>query len=216
MLISHSHKFVMIHVYKVAGSSIRGVLNPYAAISWRQSSLKDKWIGVKNLNHKCFSSQFGGHDKAVDLKENFPNQLFENYFKFAFVRNPWDWQVSLYMFGLKDKNHYQHELFKSFVDFEAYLDWRIKEDLHLQKDFVVDKEGKLLVDFIGRLENLQKDFMHICKEVKVPTVNLPHLNKSNSRKYQSFYNENTKQKVAEAFKEDIEFFNYSYDDDSTN
>lgn len=214
MLISHSHKFVFIHVYKVAGSSVRGVLNPYAAISWRQSTLEDKWKGLTHIGSKSFSTQFGGHDKARDLKEHFPAKWFKDYYKFAFVRNPWDWQVSLYLFGLKDKSHYQHELFKSFANFEEYLDWRIAEDLHLQKEFVVDESGKLLVDYIGRLENLHEDFKHICKEINIPQVNLPHLNKSNSKKYQNFYNEKTKLKLADAFKEDIEYFNYSYDDNS--
>ena len=216
MLISHSHKFVFIHVYKVAGSSLRGVFNPIAAISWKQSSLKDKCIGFTNREAKCFSTQYGGHDSALDLKNNFPNSLFKEYFKFAFVRNPWDWQVSLYLFGLKDKNHFQHELFKSFANFEAYLNWRIHEDMHLQKDFLVDEEGKLLVDFVGKMENLNDDFRRVCININIPYIELPHLNRSNSEKYQIFYNEKTKQLLADAFKEDIEYFNYSYDNDCKN
>jgi len=216
MLISHRHKFVFIHVYKAAGSSLRDVLNPSAAISWSQSSIRDKWIGLTNLDSKCFSTHYGGHDTALNLKNHFPKTRFKEYFKFAFVRNPWDWQVSLYLFGLKDKNHFQHELFKSFANFEAYLDWRIREDLHLQKDFLVDESGNLLVDFVGKLENLKEDFEYVCNKIKIQSIDLPHLNKSNSEKYQRFYNERTKQLLAEAFKEDIEFFNYSYDNDRKN
>jgi hypothetical protein len=213
-MLSHKKKFIFIHVYKVAGSSIRKVLHQDSAISFRQSSLKDKWIslskGVK------YSSDFDGHITALQLKNSLPADIFNTYYKFAFVRNPWDWQVSLYLFGLKDKNHFQHELFKSFANFEAYLDWRIREDLHLQKDFLVDDSGNLLVDFVGKLENLKEDFEYVCNKIQIQSIDLPHLNKSNSEKYQRFYNERTKQLLADAFKEDIEFFNYSYDNDRKN
>jgi hypothetical protein len=208
-MLSHKKRFIIIHVYKVAGSSIRKVLHPDSAISFRQSSLKDKWIslskGVK------YSSDFDGHITALQLKNALPADIFNAYYKFGFVRNPWDWQVSLYNFGRKDKSHYQHDLFCSFKNFEEYLDWRVHNDLKLQKNFLVNEEGELLLDFVGRFENLQQDFNKICKEVNVPQVNLPLLNKSNNKRYQEFYDSKTIKLVGDAFKEDIEFSNYSYE-----
>ena len=47
-------------------------------------------------------------------------KVFEEYFKFGFVENPWDWQVSLYTFMLKDAKHHQHEFVKSLKDFDEY------------------------------------------------------------------------------------------------
>lgn len=209
MILSHQKKFIFVHVYKVAGSSIRKVLNPYAAISLRQSNLRDKWISLSK--GVPFSSSFDGHVHAAELKERLPNDIFNSYFKFAFVRNPWDWQVSLYLFGLKDKNHYQHALFSSFKNFEEYLDWRVNKELKLQKSFVTDSKGELLVDHVGRFEQLQEEFDFICQQVGIPEVKLPVLNKSNSGSYASYYNDKTIQLVAEAFREDIEFLGYDFD-----
>lgn len=38
------------------------------------------------------------HDYALDIVEQLGPNRFESYFKFAFVRNSWDWLVSLYFF----------------------------------------------------------------------------------------------------------------------
>lgn len=108
---------------------------------------------------------------------------FDSYFSFAFVRNPWDWQVSLYTFMLKNKNHYQHNLAKSFSGFTEYIEWRCREDVRFQRDFVFSKDGKQLVNFIGRFENLEKDFNYICSQIGISVI-LPKFNQSGHRPYE--------------------------------
>lgn len=210
MLISHDKKFIFIHTYKVAGSSIRSALQPYSSISFRQSPVAINLQMLLGLKPWLFSQKFDGHISALQLSKKIPTVVFDSYYKFAFVRNPWDWQVSLYQFGLKDKNHYQHQLFKQFKNFDEYLDWRVNKELRLQKQFVCDEEDKLLVDFIGRFENLQADFNHITQHLGLHTVTLPHLNKSKESTYKEFYNTNTSSLVAEAFAPDIKMFNYTF------
>jgi len=36
------------------------------------------------------------HSKAIAAKEMLPREFYDSLFKFAFVRNPWDLQVSSY------------------------------------------------------------------------------------------------------------------------
>jgi hypothetical protein len=210
MLISHSKKFIFIHTYKVAGSSIRDVLNPYSCISWKQSPIPDLLKIIVGMSPPIFSSKFNGHITAQELKANIPNNVFDAYYKFAFVRNPWDWQLSLYQFGLKDTKHFQHKLFKSFKNFDEYLDWRIHNELKLQKSFIVDENNNFLVDFVGKFENLNQDFKAICNKINIPQQDLPHLNISKKAEYQSFYNTKTIAWVEEAFKDDIKLFNYKF------
>lgn len=216
MLISHSKKFIFIHTYKVAGSSIRNALSPYCSISLRQTPKIDFLKMMIGISPIIFSKNFAGHITAAELKKQLPQKIFDTYYKFAFTRNPWDWQVSLYLYGLKDKGHYQHQLFKSFKDFDEYLDWRVHNELKLQKSFVTDEENNILVDYIGKFESLNQDFEHISKTLNIPFQKLPHLNKTKEQGYASYFTPKTIRMVEEAFKQDIELFNYTFQDDRTN
>ena len=211
MLISYSHRFIFIHVYKVAGMSIRDALKPY---SFNPNVFLPtrllRMIGVHKVVRHHRLKKLGGHARAREVRDAFPAKIFDEFYKFAFVRNPWDWQVSLYHFALKDPTHHQNELMKSFGGFEKYVEWRVNEDVKLQKDFLVDERGELLVDFIGRFETLERDFNEVCERVGVSS-RLPHLNKTPRKSYTEYYTPRTAALIAEAFKEDVEFFGYDFE-----
>jgi hypothetical protein len=202
---------VYVHIYRVAGTSIRDALTRYAYFPDRQLPIKLlRKIGMHHLVRHYRLEQFDGHATAQEIKEKLPPRIFKSFFKFAFVRNPWDWQVSLYHFMLQNKSHRQHRLIESLGSFEKYLEWRVNEDLHLQKDFVVDAHGKLLVDFVGKYFSLAEDFRYVCQRIGCNSA-LPHLNSSLHGDYREYYTGRTIEIVAEAFKEDIEYFGYSFD-----
>ncbi len=210
MILSHQKKFIFIHIYKVAGSSIRSVLNKFDDRDSSDLSFLDNsriW-----MEQKFFRTQtsFLTHLKASEIQNKIKEVDFNNYFKFSFVRNPWDWQVSLYYFMMQTKHHRQHKLVSKMKNFEEYLDWRINKDLDFQKHFVCDAKGKFLVDFVGRFENIQTDFDIICDKLFIPRFRLPVKNTSNHLHYKEYYTDTTRKWVAEAFKEDIELFGYDF------
>lgn len=86
----------------------------------------------------------------------------------------------------------------------------MEKDKHLQKEFLTDRDGKLMVDFVGRFENLQEDFRHVCKTIGIE-CSLPHVNRSQHVDYRTYYNDKTIQLVYEHFKEDIEMFGYAFE-----
>ena len=139
-----------------------------------------------------------------------PPEIFNEFFKFAFVRNPWDWQVSLYSFMRQTPSHFQHDLI-SPMTFDKYIEWRVTEDRRLQKEFVVDGNGQQIVDFIGRYERLSQDFQHVCNVLELDTT-LPHKNPSSRRDYRIYYSEKSRRLVEEHFKEDLDFFGYTFDE----
>lgn len=208
MLLSHEKKFIFIHNYKVAGTSIRDGLKSYNNHSFRSSNHLDKLKFLTGVYPRVYASQFASHIWATQLKKELPADIFDHYFKFGFVRNPWDWQVSLYTFMLKTEDHFQHELIKSMKSFDEYIDWRVHNNLRLQKNFFYDN-NVCLMDYIGSMENLNEDFEKICGRIGVD-AKLPHLNPSrNDNNYLKYYSKNSLEMVAQAFREDIELFKYT-------
>lgn len=209
MIISHSHRFIFIHNYKVAGTSIRRALSPYGHFTFRHSKLRDMVRFAVGAYPRIYSNDFHGHIRARELRKELPAPVFDAYYKFGFVRNPWDWQVSLYTFMLKDKNHHQHELAKSFANFDEYIDWRVHEEIRYQKDFFYDGD-KCLVDFIGKMESLHDDFAQVCSKLGIH-AEVPHLNASRAERdgFLRYYSPESFALVREAFSEDIALFGYT-------
>lgn len=208
MLISHSKKFIFIHNYKVAGTSIETALNHYGSSYSSSSGIKNKLIYFLKNYPKLSSADFPAHIRACELKQQIPENIFNSYFRFGFVRNPWDWQVSLYTFMLKDVAHHQHKLIKSFKNFDEYINWRVNSDLHLQKDFFYDRDGQCLMNFIGKFETIENDMKSIFRRFAL-SASLPHLNKSREHPdYRHFYNPASARLVQEAFRDDIATFGY--------
>ena len=150
------------------------------------------------------------HITAQELRDRIPSPEFDRFFKFAFVRNPWDWQVSLYTYMLQNTRHRQHELIRSMDSFERYVEWRVAEDVYLQKQFVTDEAGDVIVDYVGRFETLPQDFEQVCRRIGV-SAELPHSNRSERRDYREYYNSRTIQLVADTYREDVELFGYDFD-----
>jgi len=206
MLISRSHKFIFIHIYKNAGTSITKALMPYTGNRIQRSIYRI----LTKLGVDWFDpSPYPGHITAERLVKLMGKDDFDSFYSFAFVRNPFDWQVSLYNFALKNPKHFQHEFTKRLGSFSAYIRWRCAKEVRLQKDFIYSKNGELLVDFVGRYENLDDDFCTICDHIGIST-RLPHLNVYKEKPYQLYYTPETNELVTKAFAEDFEIFGYKF------
>jgi len=208
MLISASKKFIFFHNYKVAGTSIRNALKPYELKSFY---ILSRVMQKFNMQNKGVFKVFNSHVSALTAKKYLPKNVYDNYFKFGFVRNPWSWQVSLYTYMLKNEKHRQHELIKSLGSFKEYLIWRINNELRLQKDFFYDSNNILIVDYIGKHENINDDFKLICKKFGVYDVELPVLNKSSKFEWSKYYDLELFEMVKSAYREDVDRFDYSDD-----
>lgn len=137
---------------------------------------------------------------------------FKAYYKFGFVRNPWDRVVSLYHRGeglmMRDV--------MSFEDFVKWIKYSSSTCVHPvphtnQLDWFVDPHGNLLVDYIGKFERLEEDWEMISDRLDI-SQKLPHVNKNlnKTKHYTDYYNENTKDIIAKKFQIDIEYFNYTF------
>lgn len=153
---------------------------------------------------------FNDHITASEIIQKMGYDQFKTNFSFAIVRNPWDWQVSLYNYMIQRPQHFQHDLVKGMGSFAAYIKWRCEREVRFQKDFICSNNGELLVDFVGRFERLEKDFQIICSKIGIETT-LPKLNISNQRKpYQAYYNDETRNLVEKTFAADVTLFGYQF------
>lgn len=99
-----------------------------------------KCAGI-SVNKALFDSIGGGHTTLDQYINIFPPALFKSYFKFTFVRNPWDRVVSAYTFlqkgGLNnwDNEFYEREI-KQYDSFKAFVQgWLTPENLFKHHHF---------------------------------------------------------------------------------
>lgn len=213
VIISYSHRFIFVHVPKSAGTSINRALDPFAHRT--EHLLVNRLLAAVGIhvNHYTYHKwkRFRRHATAREARRHLPARVYHGFFKFAFVRNPWDRMVSQYHYILRKTSHHRHKLVKSLGGFEAYLKFEITRNKPLQKDFVTDARGRLLVDFVGRFERLADDFASICNAIGIE-AELPHACRTSHTNYRSYYDPRTIELVASHFGEDVDFFGYTFDE----
>lgn len=201
---SKTKKFIYIDIWKTASRSLVKALSPFASQHPYSKKIINKVL--KSFNFPEFYTFPGRHSKAIDYLNFFGEKTYNNYYKFTFVRNPFDIQVSLYHYMKMDKNHFQHELIKN-LNFDQYIEWRCEKDPQLQKQFVVDYNNNVAVDFIGKYEQLNADFNIIINKFNLNTK-LEHINKSQHLEYSEYYSKQSEKMILEVFNDDFELFNY--------
>lgn len=207
MLLSLSHRFIFIHVNKAAGTSMIQALEPYGHNP--PTDPLSKGMAKVGLVRDYRRRYFPVHTTAVELRDELPPEVWDGFFKFAFVRNPWDWLVSTYHYLCSTEAHRHHRRVSSMGSFAEYLDWEIGRNRRRQSAFVCDN-GEVIIDFVGRFETLASDFETVCSRIGVD-AKLPHVNRTAHSDYREFYDDELIARVARHWRFDIELFGYGFD-----
>lgn len=216
MLLSVKYNFLFVHIAKTGGTSVRAALAP---LRWRDPLYIPQFLASR-LSHATghrIASKLPRHAKIIAAKEMLPQELFDKLFKFAFVRNPWDLQVSSWHHIRRERPH----LVEHIPDFETFIRWKLDPDrpyqyhidtsIEIQSDYLKDLDGTILVDFIGKYEHLQEDYEEACRRIGIKPPRLPHKRQAKGRKdYRSYYNDSTANLISLYFRSDIEEFDYSF------
>ena len=99
----------------------------------------------------------------------------------------------------------------SFSSFRRLSTTNLCDHFAPQRLFTKDARGAETLDFIGRFENLQKDFNVVREKIGVPACTLPLTNTSNHKPYQAYYDDESRKVIEWEYNGDIEEFGYSYD-----
>ncbi len=188
------HRCIFIHITKTAGTSVA----------------------------KSLFGELPYHYRAIDYRVIYGRKLFDEYFKFAFVRNPWDRLYSAYSYlkggGWNEKDaHWAETHLAAYSDFNHFvLDWldqdRLKLHIHLQPqiEFLTDAKGNALLDYLAYFETISSDFDLITQRLNLDTK-LAHTNKSSRDSYVDVYSPAAIDKVKTIYRTDIETFGYEFD-----
>ena len=133
------------------------------------------------------------------------DKAWHSYFKFAFDRNPWDRQVSWYLYKTKSK--------RSRPSFESFMSSRRRACVYNYRLYTI--EGALAVDFLGRYERLEEDLNKaleragVRQRLAVPRTNITP-NKDEARDYRSYYSPETRALVSEWYQPEIALLGYGF------
>lgn len=206
MLVSHSHKFIFIKSKKTAGSSIQDYLAPYC-----RKGIVEKYIP-------------GGHRTAESTKRKIGDEIWNSYLKICPVRNPWDILVSWYFWRKRPRSIFvkvkrilkgkdpQNEAYRmTFRDFIIFM--RDEREVNINRK-IIEVNGDWPDYFFIRYEHLHEDMTALCGKLGIPynPDKLPMLKVGvrKDKSYRDFYDDETREAVAQAFKKDIERFGYQF------
>jgi hypothetical protein len=208
LIISHHRRFVFFAVPKTGTHSVRHALRAILG----PDDLEQVGLFVrKRFPYAETESIPHGHISALQIRPVLGAETFEAYFKFAFVRNPFDRFVSYCAFISRDSGHFERAPL-------AFMKHVIKEMRPLdhilfrpQSEFLVDTDGRLLLDFVGRTEQMQASYDTICTTIGVPTTMLERVNASSHRPYGSYYDDELIELVTRQYQTDLTLFNYRFE-----
>lgn len=203
-MIIHEDKLIFVHVPKSGGTSIEKFFLDRHKVycNW------DKFYPLFSLSKKDkekYMLQPGTHK----VFGTFPEEYKNDYFSFGLTRNPWDKMVSCYKYFKKDLLgiSFKNYIFCSASDFiELPNNKNFFKKVHFQHQYKFLKG----CNFIGRYENLQEDFNIVCDKIGIPRQELPHENATKHTHYSEYYDDETREIVAEIYAKDIEYFGYEF------
>ena len=199
-MISHTHKFVFLHYPKTAGIS----------------------VGYKLKNQKIIKNF--EYTPDIHYETNLTKALQHNYFIFSTKRNSYDRVVSLWKYWnkrLRENNlpTYGFSNFvKNFYDIKRTIITKFGylEQVHFQsfhtciRTMTHNKLSIQDVDYFMEFSNLQTEWGIICSKLGISTQTLWKRNSTKHKHYTEYYDDETRQIVAEKYAKDIEYFGYEF------
>lgn len=191
----NKNKCIFIHIPKAAGTSV------IASLGKRKGKGRDhtSWLTYKKADSK----------------------KFKRYYKFSFVRNPYDRALSAYHYIASGGNQGAQDVatgktILQYTDFDDFVEkalWKGAFRSHLlflpQSSFIMDANEVLMMDFLGRFETLEQDFKQVAEALGIDSQ-IAHHNKgySTASMEGAGMTQATREKLAILYAQD--FVNFGY------
>jgi hypothetical protein len=206
MIISAEHKFIFVAVPKTGTHAVRQALRKHMG----PQDLEQVGLFVrKEFPIPELASLRHGHLSLQQVRPYLKPEEFQSFFKFAFVRNPFDRFVSYCAFITRTDDRFEKNPRGVMRHFIANPPWK-----HIlfqpQHSFLTDESGELLTDHVGRVEEMQVSFDEISRRIGIPSEQLTKVNTSKRRDYRDYYDEELIEGVARLYPRDLELFRYEF------
>jgi hypothetical protein len=223
MLVSHRHKFIYTKTVKTAGTSVESYFERFCmpAGAWSQSHLRDEHVseaGIVGVRAAIppAGCRYWNHMPAKLIRERV-GEVWNQYFKFCVVRNPYDKVTSaFYYFQRLEKRP-----FTSIADEQARLERWLLSSAHVlpidRDKYLIDE--KFCLDSVLRYETLTADLETLCGKLGLPYDPswLPRFKTGTRPPHgitRDLYTAKSKEIVAAAFSFELEYFGYSFPGDA--
>ncbi len=209
MIISHRHQFLFFAVPKTGTHAVREALREHMG----DEDLEQAGLFVKKrLPFPEFDGVPHGHLTTQMIRPVLGDDMFERYFKFAFVRNPFDRFVSFCAFMSRETGEFE----RTPTAFMKHVIRDVRPFQHVlfvpQHFFLVDAQGKLDIDFVARTETMQASYDAICARVGIPSRPLERVNASRHAPWWTYYDDELVALVSNLYQRDLELFGYRFED----
>ena len=210
MIISHKYKFIFIHIPKCAGTSITRTLAPLLGEH-------DLVIGCTPEGERLHQENMkkGGltkHSTAQQIMQHVGPEIWNSYFKFSFVRNPWDLMVSRYHWCLKTTWEDEKNTIKRIRELEDFEDYLLSPLSNRKSciEYISDIDGNINLDYIGKFERLSNDFYEVCQRIGLPNIEIGIHNNTEHLHYTKYYNPLTRDLIKDRYARYIQYFDYVF------
>ncbi len=206
---------------------IGGRYNPYAEWHLRHRAI---FVHVPRTGGTSMSLALGAPKPHVPISRYaaFDRSAFLDFYKFAFVRNPWDRLLSAFS-DLRDAanrpawgegmlwSRAHLSRFANFENFVVALDnpklrRTILSHHHFrpQLDWLtLPRSNQCEMDFLGRFETVGEDFATVARKLAIDET-LPMMNHSSHTPYREAYSRKMQGIVGDIYEADIRAFGYRF------
>jgi chondroitin 4-sulfotransferase 11 len=227
-VISIDKKYVFTSVYKTGSASLANLLtsNHFERISlkhpifkrtnidsmFKNNLLVGGYIALNNtfsLPAEYDVIKYTPHSKSSTIKEILFHEesglVWDDFFKFGFVRNPWDRELSNYFFNNETLKPPKN------ISFKRWLKYTLKEDAQIGVSKSPQFEYLTDVDYVARFENYTEEVKYIFNKLKLPLPNkLQHIHKTEHKPYWEYYDDVDIMRVHQWYEKDIEMYDYEF------
>ena len=207
MIVSHRHKFIFTAVPKTGTHSVREALRRHMG---PEDIEQARLFVEKRFPYPELAALKHGHISLQQVRPFLGEDTFSDYFKFAFVRNPFDRFVSYCSFATSREGSFQRDpkgVMRYFLFQAPPLNHMVFQPQHC---FLTGKDGELLTDQLGRVEEMQESYDAICARIGIPSAPLGRANSSRRGDYRAYYDQQLIDGVAKLYARDIELFGYQF------
>ena len=206
MIVSFKHRFIFVAIPKTATHSIRTALRPQLGErDWEQCVLFEKRYfpveALANIGH--------GHITCEEVRPFLLPEMWEGFYRFCTVRNPFDRFSSFCHFIHRDTDKMRTDplgTMKAAIEDGEFVDHVL---FRPQNEFVADSDGRLAVDRVMRIESLEEDFGEVCGTLGLKAARLERINSSRPEQHRDLFDEELIEMVAAYFEKDFRMFDYA-------